>query len=102
MKAAAAEFKAAKDLKVAGITDRDLARSAGHTGDHAAKWETSILMALRPELVDMSRLPADLSVPLEGVGGEDPRAKASPDLGKKVVEAMVSELGELGKKLVAR
>lgn len=96
-KEVAAAFKPVRGLRVAGITDRDLARSAGHTGDHAAKWETSILMALRPELVDLKRLPAE--GPLEGIYGDDPRTKASADLGRKVVETMVGELCELGRKL---
>ena len=101
VKAVASEFAATRGLKVAGITDRDLARSTGHTGDHAAKWETSILMALRPELVDLSRLPA-APAPLEGVFGDDPRTKASAELGRKVVDAMAAEMAELGKRLAGR
>jgi creatinine amidohydrolase len=96
----AAEFKPARALRAFGTTDRDLAHSVGHTGDHAAKWETSILQALRPELVDMSRLPADPAAKLEGVYGEDPRTTASPELGREVVEAMVEELCALGRGLV--
>jgi creatinine amidohydrolase len=95
-----ADFSASHSMKAVGITDRDLARSVGHTGDHAAKWETSLLMALRPELVDISQLPSDPNQPLEGVFGDDPRVHASAELGRRVVEQMVQELCELGRQLV--
>ncbi len=61
-------------------------------GDHAAKWETSLMMAMRPELVDMSRLPEDLDEPLIGVGGIDPRREASAEYGAKGVEAVVKAI----------
>jgi creatinine amidohydrolase len=61
-------------------------------GDHAAKWETSLLMALRPELVDMSRLPQDTSTPLIGVVGADPRTNASPEYGRKGVDEVVKRV----------
>jgi creatinine amidohydrolase len=41
--------------------------------DHAAKNETSLMLALHPALVDLSQLPADRSVWPQGVSGEDPR-----------------------------
>ena len=100
LKKVAADFRPQRGLKVSGITDRDLARSVGHTGDHAAKWETSILMALHPELVDLSRLPSDPSQRPEGVFGDDPRTKASAQLGWKVISAMVDEMCEMGARLV--
>jgi creatinine amidohydrolase len=95
-----AEFEPERALHTFGTTDRDLARSLGHNGDHAAKWETSILMALRPELVDLSRLPAWAAEKPEGVYGDDPRTAASPELGSQVVEAMVAELCAMGRQLV--
>jgi creatinine amidohydrolase/Fe(II)-dependent formamide hydrolase-like protein len=68
-------------------------------GDHAAKWETSLLMALRPDCVDMDRLPKDMKVPLIGVGGIDPRGTASKKHGERgvqlVVERIVSKAREL-------
>ena len=42
--------------------------------DHAAKNETSLMLALRRDLVDLARLPADPATWPQGVGGEDPRA----------------------------
>jgi creatinine amidohydrolase/Fe(II)-dependent formamide hydrolase-like protein len=61
-------------------------------GDHAAAWETSLMMAMRPELVDMSVLPQDLAEPLIGVGGRDPREHASVEFGQRGVEAVVKAI----------
>jgi len=53
--------------------------------DHAAMNETSLVMALRPELVKMEYLPADTSEWPVGVGGKDPRLWASPEKGKEIL-----------------
>ena len=76
---------------------RDLFPEAG---DHAAHWETSLLMALRPELVDMGELPEDPDVPLVGVSGIDPRTHASADLGERAVAAIVERVGDKVRKLL--
>lgn len=72
------------------LPDYELARDLGYRGDHAAKWETSIFMHLRPELVDMGRL--DDSNSKKGIGGEDPRTSATAELGVQVVEAITQRL----------
>jgi creatinine amidohydrolase len=41
--------------------------------DHAARNETSLMMHLRPELVDVLQMPQSRSTWPQGVGGEDPR-----------------------------
>lgn len=70
------------------------------SGDHAAKWETSLMLHLRPELVDLGQLDPDPSQIPIGVLGDDPRpgaAKgggASAEYGRAGMEAMVEELGE--------
>ena len=53
--------------------------------DHAAMNETSLVMALRPDLVHMELLPADTSVWLVGVAGMDPRIWASREKGKEIL-----------------
>jgi creatinine amidohydrolase len=64
-------------------------------GDHAAAWETSLMLALRPDLVDLSRLPAEGGPEaLIGVGGRDPRAHASEEFGRRGVEAVVRRVKE--------
>jgi creatinine amidohydrolase len=91
-------FSETHTLNVAGLTDRDLAQSVGHTGDHAAKWETTIMMHVHPTLVNMSRIEGDPV--MHGIHGVDPRTSATPELGKIVVDVMVDELVALGKTLV--
>jgi len=41
--------------------------------DHAAQNETSLLMALHPDLVDLTQLGTDRTIYPQGVGGVDPR-----------------------------
>ena len=59
--------------------------SGGIQLDHAAMNETSPVMALRPDLIQMEGLPADLGQWPIAVGGEDPRVHASPELGRKAI-----------------
>ena len=56
--------------------------------DHAARNETSLVMALRGELADLSQLDADRSVRPQGVGGEDPR-DATAEHGEECLAASV-------------
>ncbi len=60
-------------------------------GDHAGGWETALLLALRPECVDLSRLPADREAPLVGVSTRPDHhpADSTPDLGEVAVQAVV-------------
>jgi len=71
-----------------------------HAGDHAAAWETSLLMALRPDCVDMSQLPDDPEEKLVGVGGRDPREHASPEFGQQGVELVVERITQRAKELL--
>ncbi len=61
-------------------------------GDHAARWETSLLLARRPDLVDMSRLPEDPNEEPVGVMGTDPRGSASLEYGEAGVNAVVDAI----------
>ena len=71
-------------------------------GDHAAAWETSLMMELRPDLVDLSRLPAgEDPQALIGVHGRDPRKFASREFGRRGMEAVVRRVGEKVKQLLA-
>ncbi len=67
--------------------------------DHAGKNETSAMMAIRPELVDLSQLPGDRSVHPLGVHGEDPRdssASYGRELISDTVAALEKKLAEYG------
>lgn len=100
LKKAACEFMHRSNLVVAPMPEYEVAFEKGYRGDHAAKWETSILWALRPELVDVSRLSKNLDEPLEGVGGEDPRVYASKELGEEVISHMVDQLSKLALRML--
>jgi len=100
LKKAACEFMHKSSLIIAPMPEYEVAYEKGYRGDHAAKWETSILWALRPELVDMSRLSENVDEPLEGVGGEDPRVHASKQLGEEVVNHIVKRLSEVALRLL--
>jgi creatinine amidohydrolase len=73
--------------------------------DHAAANETSLMMALHPELVRMEELPDSLKEEPLGLLGKDPRVHASVEHGKKIIslhldrmEAILKEqLEKLGK-----
>ncbi len=62
------------------------AKGLGLQCDHAAANETSAVMALRPELVQMDRLGSDTSKLPVGVGGEEPRLHASAERGERALE----------------
>jgi creatinine amidohydrolase/Fe(II)-dependent formamide hydrolase-like protein len=87
-------------MSVYGTDDMEWADDLDFNSDHAAKWETSILWYLRPELVDVYRLPRDTRIALEGVGGDDPRLYASRELGRAAVQAIARDLSALGARLL--
>lgn len=55
-------------------------------GDHAGGWETSHVMALHPDTVDLSLLPPK-GEKLIGAGGRMPPQDASADFGRETLEA---------------
>jgi creatinine amidohydrolase len=57
-----------------------------NAGDHAAGWETSHVMALHPETVDLSLLPAKGEA-LVGVGGRMAPQDATAAFGRETLEA---------------
>lgn len=66
---------------VVPLADYELLTDLGATGDHAGVWETSLLMAVRPDLVRL-----ELTGELPGVIGDDPRGRASRELGEQALE----------------
>lgn len=78
----------------------------GDEMDHAAHWETSILMYLRPDLVDIDRireedLTTDAGVKEAGIWGRDPRTDASRELGEKIVNRIADNIGKKAGELLA-
>ena len=103
------------DVRFIGLAEREVTTPQPGdrgSGDHAAKYETSIGMVLNPDWVAMDRLtegrdPEQVTVaatprnersthdprhPLYAIHGQDPRTTASPELGRKIVEEIVSRL----------
>lgn len=72
---------------------RDFAGKWRTQMDHAGRNETSILMAIAPELVDLSQLPTDRNQWPQGVIGEDPR-DATREFGEELIEATLSLIGD--------
>jgi creatinine amidohydrolase len=83
------------------IPEYDLVTDLGYRGDHAAKWETAILMHLRPELVKLKRLNDKNAGEAGGILGEDPRDSATVKLGEKIVNAIVERLANRVEKYLA-
>jgi len=60
--------------------------------DHAGANETSIMMYVHPELVEMGNLPQDTAVWPLGMLGNDPRIYASSKYGKAIVDFEVRKM----------
>lgn len=61
-------------------------------GDHGSWWETSLQLALDPELVDMSLVPADPRQQPLGTGGARPVQEASAEFGERAIQAIVDRV----------
>ena len=88
-----------------GLWEMTLSRGPESNTDHAAKWETSNMMFLYPELVDMAELgdgPLNLDMkPPSGIGGLDPRKHASAKVGQRNVELAAAAIGRKAQELLA-
>lgn len=85
-------------LTVLPLTEYDLTVDIGYVGDHASVGETSLMWALRPDLVRLDAVPP--GVPLEGIVGEDPRGKASIDFGRRLVETISERAAAVATRLL--
>lgn len=81
------------DLTLLGVTD-DVRAEWTSQMDHAARNESSLVMALRPELADLSQLNDDRNVWPQGVGGQDPR-DATTHEGEQLLETAIGIVGRL-------
>jgi len=68
---------------------RDLYPDAG---DHGGFWETSLMLALKPELVDLSVLPEDPKAKLLAVGSSRPVREANPEFGEEAIGHIVERV----------
>jgi len=75
------------DLKLFGVTP-EIAGQWKSQMDHAGRNETSLMLHLRPDLVDLSQLPPRGTKRPEGISGQDPR-DATADYGKECLQKSV-------------
>ncbi|HPD29988.1 MAG TPA: creatininase family protein [Phycisphaerae bacterium] len=105
----AEKFNQRGRMKVISASENQVVRGMP-AGDHAAAWETSLLMVLRPGLVDLTRLPPlpegvkpageKVAEPYQfiptkeyyGVYGADPRVWANKTYGRRGTEAILEGL----------
>jgi len=80
-----------KNTKIIIVKEPDLIEGA--VGDHAGKWETSLLMALFPKLVDL-KLMEGKEDRLSAVEGDDP-VNSTVEYGNELLKKMVSKIKEL-------
>lgn len=83
-------WEAQYGIRLVGV-ERDIGSAWVSQIDHAAINETSLMLALRPELIDLAQLPTDRSVYPQGVGGDDPR-DASAAHGEALIATCVQLL----------
>jgi len=79
-----------------GAPEQLFAVDLDYYGDHAGMWETSLMLAVRPELVDLSAMPKGLStldrLKLYCVMGQDPAQKASAEKGRQALDMIAANL----------
>ncbi|MBI1881629.1 MAG: creatininase family protein [Chloroflexi bacterium] len=79
------------------VTEYDLVVDI-YQGDHAGIGETSLLWALRPDLVRLNHVPPDQ--PLDGVIGPDPRGLASAKKGQELLHTIATRATEVALRLL--
>jgi len=90
-------------IRFYAIADWEAIRYEDFKGDHAGICETSQLMALCPSLVDLNRrtVPDNLGTRYAaGIDFNNAEIMPSRELGKKIVESQIRELGRMAKELL--
>lgn len=90
-------------LRVWAGADHETIEYEDYHGDHAGRCETSQLWALRPDLVDMSRLAPGTPDEISSVMATGPDAgQASRRIGEAIVASQVAWLGRKAAELLAQ
>ena len=88
-------------IKMFNCWDESSGQGYGIMTDHAAMNETSLIMAMYPELVQMENLPSDSEKWPVGVSGKDPRIFASPEVGMKSINKQKERMGKILRKALS-
>lgn len=99
MKMVCERYSKHRPLRAAALADWEAIRYKGLGGDHAGFVETSQLMCLRPELVDMSRFP-DEKIEDKDFAAPEAARKASRREGEAIVATQVEYLNRLSDELL--
>jgi creatinine amidohydrolase len=79
-----------------GTPEMAFATGIDYFGDHAGMWETSIMLAIQPEWVDLSAMPGGLSamerLTRYGTMGKDPTSRANAEKGRAAIDHIVTGL----------
>lgn len=79
-------------IHVLAYAEFELLNDHEYKGDHAGKWETSILMDLKPELVKIDRFEAHKKNGDHLLGVDGNPEQSSPHLGEAVIQMTVQNL----------
>jgi len=69
--------------------------------DHAAANETSLTMALYPDLVHMEYLPQDLQEWPKAISGKDPRLFAGAEFGEQIIQVQLDRMEKMLREALA-
>jgi creatinine amidohydrolase len=97
----AQEFKDKYNLKVMNCWSNDSSNFCLMC-DHAGANETSIMMAVRPDLVKMDNLPKDTLTWPMGMLGIDPRTDANSKSGKAIIDFEIKKMSEIIRNEISR
>lgn len=98
LKRAALETMRTSTVTIFAGGEYEVVTDTGYHGDHAARWETSLLWAIRPDLVRLKDV--EMPQPLDGIIGQDPRGSASPELGAEICQLVGARLGEMAERFL--
>lgn len=98
LKRAAVTVMKRSPVTILPVTEYDLTTDIGYKGDHAGEGETSLLWALRPDLIRLDAVPAE--EPLDGVLGHDPRGAADPARGQALLDDSASRTATVALRLL--
>lgn len=85
-------------VNILAATEYDMTTDIGYKGDHAGIGETSLLWALRPDLVRLDAVAPD--APLDGVIGADPRGAASIEMGQRLLDDIAGRTAQVALRLL--
>ena len=97
LKRAALTVMQRSPVTILPVTDYDLVTDI-YTGDHAAVGETSLLWAMRPDLVNLGSIPEGEA--LDGVLGDEPRGAASAEKGRVLLETIAERTAYVALRLL--